>query len=82
MESTDKLKEIFMNLFLISSEDIHEKLSPDDVDNWDSMQHLNLILAIEEEFKVSVTPEESTEMLNFELSDLLIKEKLKKVEKS
>ena len=76
MDVTDKLKEIFTNIFLISPEIIHDKLSQEEVDNWDSLQHLNLVLAVEEDFGISISPEESTEMLNFGLITMLIKEKL------
>lgn len=71
-----KLKDIFMNLFFLKLDDIHSKLSPDDVSNWDSMQHLNLVLAVEQEFAISISPEESNQMLNFGIILLLIKEKL------
>lgn len=82
MDHVEKLKEIFSNLFLISSNDIHNKLSQDEVSNWDSMQHLNLILAIEEEFSISISPEEATEMLNFGLIAMLVKEKIEEKIKS
>ena len=77
MNVTDKLKEIFANIFFVDPKIIHNKLSQEEVDNWDSLQHLNLILAIEEEFEISISPEEATEMLNFQLIVLLIEEKLK-----
>jgi acyl carrier protein len=32
--------------------------SPQTVDTWDSVQHLNLVLALESEFGVSVPPED------------------------
>ena len=74
----EKLKDIFCNLFSLSPGAIHDQLSADDVEAWDSMQHLNLVLSIEEEFGISVTPEEATEMLNFRLVLMLIEEKLQK----
>lgn len=80
MDLGDKLREIFTNLFLINPEIIHDKLSQEEVGNWDSLQHLNLILAIEEDFGISISPEESTEMLNFGLIVMLIKEKLQQKE--
>ena len=79
MDVEGKLKEIFCNLFFLEQGQVHDKLSPADVSNWDSLQHLNLVLAIEQEFNCSITPEESTEMLNFGLTVLLVKEKLKTV---
>lgn len=78
MDCVEKLKEIFSNLFLIPRDKIHNKLSQDELGNWDSMQHLNLVLAIEEEFLISISPEEATEMLNFGLIAMLVEEKLRK----
>ena len=79
---SDQLKKIFNNLFFIDPQNIHPKLNRDDVLAWDSLQHLNLVLAIEEEFGVSISPEESNEMLNFGLIVLLIDEKLKEKSKA
>ena len=76
MNIQEKLKQIFVNLFSVSADAVHDKLGPEDVDNWDSLQHLNLILAMEEEFGIRISPEESTQMLNFGLIVLLIEEKL------
>lgn len=75
MEVREQVEEIFKNLFFLDSVAIN--LSQDDVEGWDSMQHLNLVMALEEEFDLSISPEESTEMLTFELVCLLIEEKLK-----
>jgi len=76
MSASENLKEIFVNLFFIDEAEIHDKLSQEEVGAWDSLQHLNLILSIEEEFGISISPEESTEMLNFGLVVMLIEEKL------
>jgi acyl carrier protein len=36
--------------------------SPETIETWDSMQHLNLVLAIEEKFGLQLAPEEIEEM--------------------
>ena len=41
----------------------------DDIDNWDSVQHLNLILALEQKFNVAFEPEEMDHMNS--LKDIL-----------
>jgi acyl carrier protein len=38
--------------------------SPETVDTWDSVRHLNLVLALEETFGFELTPEEMDEMKN------------------
>jgi acyl carrier protein len=37
-----------------------------DVANWDSLTHMNLIVNIEEEFKIELTGDEIAEMTTFE----------------
>ena len=38
--------------------------SPKTIETWDSMQHLNLVLAIEEKFEVQPEPEDIEQMKN------------------
>lgn len=56
--------------------------SPDTVEAWDSLQHLNLVLAIEEEFDFQVSDAEMTEMVSFPLITAIINEKLGTAEAS
>lgn len=54
----EKLKQVFCNVFNLKAEEVSDDLMPSKVPNWDSMQHLNLIVSIEERFEVSFTVEE------------------------
>lgn len=56
--------------------DISEETSPDTVSAWDSVAHLNLVVAVEEAFGVSFTPDETMEMTSVRLMKLLLEEKL------
>ncbi len=49
--------------------------SPDTIAEWDSIMHINLVLAIEEEFSVKFTDEELLEMMNASLILMALKEK-------
>jgi acyl carrier protein len=42
----------------VLSADVTADSSPETVESWDSVQHLNLILAIEEEYGFQFSPEE------------------------
>ena len=44
--------------------EIDEASSPDTIDAWDSLKHMNLILALEEEFDVQFSDEKIIEMLS------------------
>ena len=45
-------------------EQLDDDSSPDTVANWDSLKHMNLILALEEEFAITFADEEVIQMLN------------------
>ncbi len=38
--------------------------SPDTIESWDSVQHVNLIIALEQEFRVRFAPEEIEEAMS------------------
>ena len=58
----EKLKRIMSNVFQISPDEIDENISTETLENWDSLQHLNLILAIEQGFNVSLATEDVVKM--------------------
>ncbi len=47
----------------------------DQIATWDSLNHMNLIVALEEEFNVRFSEEEINELLSLDLIELVIKEK-------
>ena len=67
MENKEKLQEIFVRLFHCKAEEIGEDTSMDTLEEWDSLNHLKLVLAIEDVFGVSLTEEESVEDLSYPL---------------
>ena len=64
------------DIFQLKAEDIRPDSSPDTIEAWDSLQHLNLVLALEQEFGVQFTPEEIEQLLSVELIVDLLAEKL------
>jgi acyl carrier protein len=55
---------IASDIFGIPVDRITPESSPETIGNWDSMQHLNLVLAIEEKFGVQLDPEDIEQMKN------------------
>jgi acyl carrier protein len=55
---TSDLQEVFRNVFDDGQLAISESTSAADIDGWDSMAHMNLIIAIEERFGVKFTVSE------------------------
>lgn len=58
----EKLYEIIASVLNVNRDQINEKSNSDSIENWDSLNHMNLIMAIEEEFSVSFDEEEVIEM--------------------
>jgi len=76
MENT-KIKQVMSAVFEIPVESIADDASSDNIENWDSLRHLNLILALEEEFGVSIPDEEVGNLINYKLIKLIINGLLK-----
>ena len=62
-----KLKKIFSKIIGIKESSIKKSTSPKNTKKWDSLAHMNLIMALENELKIKFTDNEITEMLTFEL---------------
>ncbi len=52
MEIKNKLQEIFRDIFDIEDLVIGARMNSDDINDWDSLAHINLIVAIESEFNI------------------------------
>ena len=53
-----KLRHIFRDIFDDEALDISENTAKSDIEDWDSIAHVKIILAIEEEFNIRFTTEE------------------------
>ncbi|HZL52452.1 MAG TPA: acyl carrier protein [Terracidiphilus sp.] len=70
-----QLTEVFQDVFDEDSIEVTPKLSAKDVDGWDSLTHIRLILTVERAFKIRFSTSEIGKMEN--VGDLvkLIKER-------
>jgi len=60
----ERVQSVASDIFGIPADKITAESSPETIENWDSMQHLNLVLAIEEKFGVQLDPEDIEQMKN------------------
>lgn len=60
----DKIYEILGNIFEIDPNNISENLTQNDIDNWDSFRHLQLIVDLENEFGISFDNEELVSLID------------------
>jgi len=71
----DRIKGVMAAIFEVTVEEITDESSPDNIESWDSLKHMNLIVGLEEEFGVLFTDEEILEMMNYDLIKVILKEK-------
>ena len=60
-----ELKNVMSAVFGISVDDINNNSSSITVKNWDSLKHMNLIIALEEEFEIEFSDDEIMEMKGY-----------------
>jgi acyl carrier protein len=60
----EQVRNVASDIFGIPVDKITADSSPETIENWDSMQHLNLVLALEEKFGVQLEPEDIEQMKN------------------
>ena len=57
-----RLEKVIREVFPIEAETIDENWTSDDIPDWDSVGHLNLIMEIEKEFDIKIEIEEMFEV--------------------
>lgn len=61
----EKINSILMETFKVSLEDVEKDLEMNDIANWDSLSHMNLIVTIEDEFGIELSGDDIAEMITF-----------------
>jgi acyl carrier protein len=60
----DKVLEIVASILNVEKSELSLESSPETLSNWDSMNHMNIIMALEEEFDITFTEIEIMDMLS------------------
>lgn len=70
-----RVQHILADILRIPAGHITPMSSPDSIESWDSLNHLYLVLAIEQEFAIQFMPEETEQLLSVEHILALLDEK-------
>jgi acyl carrier protein len=62
----DAVRRLAADSFDVAESDIEPTTSPDTLAEWDSLQHLNLMMAIEDTFAIEVNPDDFGTMTDIE----------------
>ena len=72
----DRIKKVISAVFKVPVKEINDKSSPYTIESWDSLKHMNLVVALEEEFGIMFEDDEIAELLNYSLICNIIKSKI------
>jgi len=68
----ERLTEVFRDVFDDHSIIISERTTSEDIEDWDSIEHINLVEAVEDEFKLRFKMKEVSGMKNVgEMIDII-----------
>ena len=71
----DRVAKIIAQVFDRDPTKVTDDDSPDSIAEWTSMGHVNLVVALEQEFEISISPEEAEDMLSVKLIRAILREK-------
>jgi acyl carrier protein len=58
------IDDILSEVFRLEREQLHDQLTMDDIERWDSLTHMDLITSIEEELEIQLTMDDIMNMKN------------------
>ena len=72
-EVFEKLNEVFRDVFEDDDITVTDATTADDIDDWDSLEHINLINAVEQEFDIKFNMGQIVAMKNVgEMVDIIL----------
>ena len=68
----DRIKNVMSAVFEIPVNQIKDNSSADTIESWDSLKHMNLVVALEEEFEIEFQEIEIPKMINYKVIEDII----------
>jgi acyl carrier protein len=74
MLNENALKQLMATMLNVDATSIGSNSSMDTIPSWDSLRHMNLVLALEDEFKVSIPDEDAGNITSYQLIKLVLED--------
>jgi acyl carrier protein len=71
-----RVRDVLVEVFGLDPADVGPGTSVDTVEAWDSLQHLTVVLSLEEEFDIAFDEDETVSIVTFDLIVMTVREKL------
>jgi len=72
----EQVRAIAADVFHVAPRDLTPDSAPEHLSAWDSIQHLNLLLALEQGFELQFEPEEIDQMQDLRTIAMLLEQRL------
>jgi acyl carrier protein len=73
----ERVKKIMASVFELEISKIDDDTSPETVSKWVSLQHMNLVLSLEDEFTITFEEDEIIELLSYPAIIAAVNRKIK-----
>ncbi len=73
VKTDDRLCQTVAGVLGVAASELTDASSPETIAAWDSLNHLNLVMALESEFGISLSPEDALEMRNVGLMRIILR---------
>ena len=73
----EKIKKIMAKSFKILPDEINNETTPMNVKSWDSLGHLNMVIALEEEFNIDFNDDDALKLITYPMILEIITKKIK-----
>lgn len=72
-EVYERLNKVFRDVFDDEEIELHDETTSDDIEDWDSFEHINLVVAVEDEFSFKIPMGKVITMKNVgEMVDIIL----------
>ena len=62
----NKINQVLVDILKVTKDKVTEDLGMGEVDSWDSLTHMGLIVAIEETFDIELSGDDIADMISFD----------------
>ena len=70
-----KLKNLLQKVFNLTDTEFNETLTREDISNWDSLKHMDLVMSIEKEYNIVLEVQDILELKSFDSIIQVLKSK-------
>jgi acyl carrier protein len=76
----ERVREVIAEVFGLEPREVGPETSIETVEAWDSLQHLTVVLALEEEFDIQLDDEQTVAAVSFPVITEVVRERLELLE--